>query len=149
MRCLGAPFHPKAIQVVWKLELPSILFALVDDPNIAEPHILSVLLKFKTFSGWADTDTTISMLDGDVVVNLDSVPPHGSTRRFDGLVTVPFRRFEDDVKGLPLAVGPPRVYIGYAFHAECSDPVWTDLPIVRIVRILAFGRLDLQFVSVL
>ena len=141
----------KASQLATGLYLGTVtgLLALVYDPHIAEPYVLAVFLQFEALCGWADTDTTIGMLDRDIVVNFDSIPPHGCASGFNRFVTVPLCRFEDEVKRLPLAVGSPRVYIRHTLHAECSNAVGTDLPVVRIIDILAFGRLDLEFVSVL
>ena len=58
-------------------------------------------------------------------------------------------RFEDEMERLPLAVGSPGIHIGNTFHAKCPNAMGTDLPIVWIVNVLALGRFNLKFVSVL
>ena len=115
------------------------LLGLVNDPYIPEAYVLTVFLKFETFRRWADFDTPISVLDGYVVVNFDSIPPYGRTGGFDSFISVPFGSFENKVKRLPLAVGSPSVYIWHALHTEGSDAMWSDLPIVGIVHVFAFG----------
>ena len=109
---------------------------LIQNPDIAKPHVLTVLLEFKPFGTRPDFDTAVGVFDRHIVVDLQTIPPHGRTGWLDGLVAVPSSGLENKVEGMPLAVWPPSVDVGHAFHAEGTDAVGANFPVVRILNIL-------------
>jgi hypothetical protein len=68
------------------------------DPDVTEAHVLSVLLKLERLITSTVLNTTIGMLNGDIVMNLDPIPPKGEAGRLLHLIALPVAGFENEVK---------------------------------------------------
>ena len=95
-----------------------------------------MLLKLETSERGTDLDSPVGLLDLDIIVNFDAVPPHRGAGWFNQLIPIPAGRLRDEVKGVPLPIRAPSVDVRYTLHAKSSNPVGPDLPAVGIFRVL-------------
>lgn len=109
------------------------------DPDVTVTNILPMLLKLERLVTGAVFDTTIGVLHGDIVMHLMAVPPEGKTSRLLQLASLPVSSLEDEVEGMPLTIGSPGISFRNMLHANRSDSVRTDFPVIGILGILALG----------
>lgn len=95
-----------------------------------------MLLKLESAERGTDLDPPVGLLDLDIIVNFDAVPPHRGASWFNQLIPIPASRLRNEVKGVPLPIGAPGVGVWNALHAERGDPMRADLPVVGIFRVL-------------
>ena len=82
-------------------------------------------------------------------MNLDAVPPEGETRGLLHLFAFPLAGLEKEMVGMPFTIRAPGIALGDMLHANCTDPVRSDLPTIGIRDVFTFWRFDLQLVSIL